>query len=164
MLLSYITAVLTVHIANAASAVLHIRLAKEFVAAKGRDRLLSLGLFTSVADNGSGASTLSSESSRETEACNAYDFMRRRKAITGRDPALARWQASIRLGSYAASEGANLCVWDMACSCFLPQLTVEQMSSVGALLDHMIRERAVGELEDEGIGGLNVRGIEVLAL
>lgn len=38
------------------------------------------------------------------------------------------------------------------------------MASVGALLDHMVRERAVGELEDEGIGGLSVRAIEVLAL
>lgn len=38
------------------------------------------------------------------------------------------------------------------------------MASVGALLDHMVRERAVGELQDEGVGGLNVRAIEVLTL
>jgi hypothetical protein len=41
---------------------------------------------------------------------------------------------------------------------------LNQMASVGALLDHIVRERAVGNLEDEGIGDLNIRGIEALTL
>jgi len=35
---------------------------------------------------------------------------------------------------------------------------------VGALLDHLARARAVGELEGEGIGGLDIRSIESLVL
>lgn len=37
------------------------------------------------------------------------------------------------------------------------------MGSVGALLDHLAKVRAVGELDDEGIGGLEVRDIEYIA-
>ncbi|KAI0315802.1 muts domain V-domain-containing protein [Amylostereum chailletii] len=37
-------------------------------------------------------------------------------------------------------------------------------SSIGALLDYLARERAVGQLEDEGIGGLRITGIETLTL
>lgn len=36
-----------------------------------------------------------------------------------------------------------------------------QLGAVGALLDHLIRERAVGDLSDEGV---EVRGIELLTL
>lgn len=35
---------------------------------------------------------------------------------------------------------------------------------MGALLDHIVRIRAVGELDDQGIGGLEIRGIEYLTL
>ena len=38
------------------------------------------------------------------------------------------------------------------------------MASIGALLDHLVRERAVNELEDDGIWGLEVRAIEMLSL
>jgi len=38
------------------------------------------------------------------------------------------------------------------------------MASIGALLDHLARERAVNELGDDGIGGLEVRDIELLSL
>lgn len=41
---------------------------------------------------------------------------------------------------------------------------IRQLGSLGALLDHMTRVRAVGELADEGIGGLNIRDIESVAL
>ena len=34
------------------------------------------------------------------------------------------------------------------------------MSSVGALLDHLARQRAMGELDDEGLEGLEIRDIE----
>jgi DNA mismatch repair protein MSH5 len=38
------------------------------------------------------------------------------------------------------------------------------MASIGALLDHLAHERAVNELDDDGIGGLEVRDIEMLSL
>ena len=39
-----------------------------------------------------------------------------------------------------------------------------QLGCIGALLDHLARIRAVGDLEDEGVNGLEVRAIEPLAL
>jgi DNA mismatch repair protein MSH5 len=39
-----------------------------------------------------------------------------------------------------------------------------QLASVGALIDHLVREQAVAALEDEGIGGLDIRDIEVITL
>ncbi|KAG6891657.1 Prohibitin-2, subunit of the prohibitin complex (Phb1p-Phb2p) [Termitomyces sp. T32_za158] len=62
---------------------------------------------------------------------NAYDFMRRRRDVSG-DPTLKRWNAL--------------------------------MASIGALIDHVVRERAVGDLDDQGIGGLDIRDIEILTL
>jgi DNA mismatch repair protein MSH5 len=38
------------------------------------------------------------------------------------------------------------------------------MASIGALLDHLIRERAINDLEDDDIGGLDVRDIEILSM
>ena len=38
------------------------------------------------------------------------------------------------------------------------------MASIGALLDHLVRERAVSSLEDEGIHSLDVRDIEIVSL
>lgn len=38
------------------------------------------------------------------------------------------------------------------------------MASIGALIDYVVRERAVGDLDDEGVGGLFVRDIEILTL
>ncbi|KAG5735367.1 Prohibitin-2 [Termitomyces sp. T112] len=38
------------------------------------------------------------------------------------------------------------------------------MASIGALLDHVVRERAVGDLDDEGIRGLDIRDIKILTL
>lgn len=38
------------------------------------------------------------------------------------------------------------------------------MASIGALLDHLVHERAVDGLDDDGIGGLEVRDIEMLSL
>jgi hypothetical protein len=43
-------------------------------------------------------------------------------------------------------------------------LLFTQIASIGALLDHLVRERAVNDLEDEGIAGLEVRDIEALSL
>jgi len=38
------------------------------------------------------------------------------------------------------------------------------MASVGALIDHLVREQAVTALEDDGIAGLDIRDIEVITL
>lgn len=38
------------------------------------------------------------------------------------------------------------------------------MASIGALIDYLTRERAANELEYEDVGGLDIRGIEILAL
>ena len=35
---------------------------------------------------------------------------------------------------------------------------------MGALLDHLARECVTGDLENEGVGGLNILDIEVLSL
>lgn len=38
------------------------------------------------------------------------------------------------------------------------------MSAAGALIDHLVRERAMTDLDDEGIRGLEIREIEILTL
>jgi len=39
-----------------------------------------------------------------------------------------------------------------------------QLGSMGALLDYLVRDQALGDLEPEGLRGLDVRGIVNLAL
>jgi hypothetical protein len=38
------------------------------------------------------------------------------------------------------------------------------MSSAGALIDYLVKERALGDLNDEGIQGLEVREMKTLVL
>lgn len=38
------------------------------------------------------------------------------------------------------------------------------MAAVGALLEHMTRVHAIGDLDDQGIHGLDIQNIEMLAL
>jgi DNA mismatch repair protein MSH5 len=38
------------------------------------------------------------------------------------------------------------------------------MASVGALIDHLVRENAMSDLEVEGVAGLEICGIEMLSL
>ncbi|KAH9841446.1 DNA mismatch repair protein MutS [Rhodofomes roseus] len=121
-----------------------VRPHKDFSAAKGRDRLLSLRLLSELPSD-LARDMPSSESDSGSEPRNAYEFMRRRQEIGG-DPTMQQWNASIRLANYASMEATPLC-----------------LGSVGALLDHLTRIRAVGDLDDEGINGLEVRAIEPLA-
>ena len=85
-----------------------IRPHKDFVPAKGRERLLSLRLLSELplkdADTDS-----SSDLASNSEPRNAYDFMARRREI-GADPTLKRWNASIRLSNFASVESSPLCV------------------------------------------------------
>ncbi|KAI0789758.1 DNA mismatch repair protein MutS [Abortiporus biennis] len=127
---------------DASNGVFQIRPHKDFMPSKGRDRVLSLRLLAELPHYEEDQSSNSDPS----EPRNAYEFMNKRREVNG-DPTQTRWQASIRLANYAAVDGAPLC-----------------LGSIGALLDHLSRVRAVGELDDEGIGGLEIRGIEYMAL
>ncbi|CAK5284093.1 unnamed protein product [Mycena citricolor] len=136
---------------DASGGVFQIRPQKEFVPSKGRERLLSLRLLAHI-PRSSLDLPASSDDDRDgvsvvSQTRNAYDFMRRRHEVRGGDPTVARWNACIRLSNYTAVESSPLSI-----------------SCIGALLDYLVRDRAANDLEDEGIGGLEVRGIETLAL
>ena len=81
-----------------------ICLAKDFALAKGRERLLSLGCLSELP-----VDVLDPATSDSDTASNAYDFMQRRRAVTG-DPTQRKWNASIRLGNFASLEASPLCV------------------------------------------------------
>uniref|UniRef100_A0A8H7Y3V9 DNA mismatch repair proteins mutS family domain-containing protein n=1 Tax=Psilocybe cubensis TaxID=181762 RepID=A0A8H7Y3V9_PSICU len=132
---------------ESADGTFQIRPFKEFLAAKGRDRLLSLNLFNHYTPGGDDlppSSDIDSHSS--SRPTNAYDFMTSRRAVTG-DPAARRWSASVRLANFTSVEFSPLC-----------------MASIGALLDHIVRQKALSDCDDEGIGGLDIRNIETLAI
>jgi len=38
------------------------------------------------------------------------------------------------------------------------------MASIGALLDQIVRERALSDFDDDGIGGLDIKDIEIVSL
>jgi DNA mismatch repair protein MSH5 len=38
------------------------------------------------------------------------------------------------------------------------------MAAIGALLDHIVQERALADFDDDGIGGLDINDIEIIAL
>ncbi|KAA1469886.1 hypothetical protein DENSPDRAFT_649174 [Dentipellis sp. KUC8613] len=121
-----------------------IRPHKDFNPRKGLNRMLTLGFLSDLQDDDPGQEAVDSDSL--SDARNAYEFMTRRKNDQG-DPSLKRWNASVRMSNFASLDNAPLCI-----------------GSMGALLDHLARVRAVGELEDYGVGGLDIRGIEALAL
>lgn len=134
---------------EASGGVFQIRPHKEFAPSKGRERLLSLRLLSHLPQEDSDlpASSDIAPTSSNSETRNAYDFMRRRHEVIGDDPTARRWNASIRLSNFTSVESSPLCI-----------------ASIGVLLDHLVRERAVNDLEDEGISGLEVRDIEALSL
>ncbi|KAF8645267.1 hypothetical protein AX16_008091 [Volvariella volvacea WC 439] len=123
-----------------------IRPHKEFVAAKGRDRLLSLHLLTELPSEEVEEHLESSPTARTGVQQNVCNLMRKRRETSG-DPTTMRWNALIRLSNFTAVETSPLC-----------------MASVGALIDHLVRERALGDLADDGIRGLDIRDIEALCL
>ncbi|CAA7258834.1 unnamed protein product [Cyclocybe aegerita] len=125
-----------------------IRPCKDFAASKGKSRLLSLSRFATLASDDHvlpPSSDTGSDSSRDRPH-NAYDFMRSRREVTG-DPTAKRWNASVRLSNFASVDSAPLC-----------------MASVGALLDHIVRERASTDFDDDGVGSLDICDIEILSL
>ena len=92
-------------LAEAAATLFQIRPAKDFVPAKGYDRLLSLSFLSELPAEGD---NLSSHSSSDAPS-NAYDFMQRRQEANGH-PLLKKWNANIRIGNFASLEKAPLCV------------------------------------------------------
>ncbi|KAG8214591.1 DNA mismatch repair protein mutS [Butyriboletus roseoflavus] len=133
--------------AEASGGVFQIRPHKEFVPSKGRNSLLSLNLLTRLDCDLSSNHEDASDISSAIGIRNVYDFMAKRRVATG-DPAMERWNAAIRLANFASLESAPLCI-----------------SSVGALLDFLVRERATGERGDvDETAELDVCGIEALAL
>ncbi|KAJ7644219.1 DNA mismatch repair protein MutS [Roridomyces roridus] len=137
---------------DASGGLFQIRPHKEFSPVKGRERMLSLRLLSQLSHQDDGdlpasSDVASTSSNTDNTRGNAYDFMRRRQEANGGDPTLRRWNASIRLSNFTSVDSSPLCI-----------------ASVGALLDHLVRERAVNDLEDEGIAGLEVRDIEAFSL
>lgn len=132
--------------AEAAGCIMQIRPHKEFFAARGRDRILSLKILAELGGETDHASDVSSAVSSGSGLRNAYDFMQKRAPKTG-DPNINRWNAAIRLANFASVESAPLC-----------------LSSIGALIDFLTRERVAGELDHDGPEGPKIQSIEVLAL
>lgn len=131
--------------AEAAGSVFQIRPHKEFAPTKGRERLLSLRLLTDLEEGVYGSSEALSEISGGGLK-GAYNFMHERKQTSG-DPNMKRWNATIRLANFASLESAPLC-----------------LSSIGALIDFLTRERAAGESEHDGPEALEIQSIEALVL
>ncbi|KAG8944499.1 MutS protein msh5 [Tulasnella sp. 424] len=111
-----------------------VRPHKEFSPNQGKEKLLSLRVISEIEDY---------ESMEQNPLANAYDFMRSRNA---KDPYIKKWAASIRTSNFATMT-APLC-----------------MSAAGALLDHLVRIHATGDLSVEGIGGLDIVDIHALSL
>lgn len=128
-----------------AGGMFQIRPHKDFSPGKGRNRLLSLKLFSDLSTYDIEEESRSDIDS-SSEPRNAYDFMKKRRDMDG-DPTMRRWNATIRMSNFASVDAAPLCV-----------------GSMGALLDHLARECVAGDLENEGVGGLNILDIEVLSL
>lgn len=93
---------------DASDGVFQVRPHKEFIPSKGRDRVLSLRLLTVLPVDENVFNAFSSTSS-DSEARNAYDFMRRRRDATG-NPSIQKWNAAIRLANFASIEDSPLCV------------------------------------------------------
>ncbi|EIN12874.1 hypothetical protein PUNSTDRAFT_111245 [Punctularia strigosozonata HHB-11173 SS5] len=130
---------------DASSGRFTIRPWKDFAAPKGRERLLCLPMLLNLSEDPQGGDVVSTVSG-SSEPRNAYDFMQRRREVHG-DPVMQRWNAGIRLANFTDPSDSPLC-----------------MGSIAALLDHLARERAIGDLEPEGLGALDVRAIKSVSL
>jgi DNA mismatch repair protein MSH5 len=91
---------------EASSGTFQIRPHKDFLPAKGRDRILSLRLLSDLPID---EDTYSPEVGSNPEPRNAYDFMRSRRSA-GEDPTMKKWNASIRLANFASADSSPLCV------------------------------------------------------
>lgn len=109
-------------LADSSGGLFQLRPHKDFLPVKGRERVLSLRLLAELPSHHLEGER-SSSPDHNSEPTSAYDFMRKRKDVTG-DPTMQRWNASIRLANYAAVDSAPLCVsafLDLSQSCSFPQ-------------------------------------------
>lgn len=90
---------------DVAGGVFQIRPHKDFVPSKGRERLVSLNLLSSLPQGEPAHSDIASNMSNPK---NAYDFMTRQKDISG-DPTTRRWNALIRLSNFSSVDNSPLC-------------------------------------------------------
>lgn len=86
--------------------IFQLRPHKDFVPARGRERLLSLRILSVLPLDDDNHSSVHSFSDTPH---NASEFMRRRQEANG-DPAMKRWNAMVRLGNFATLDNAPLCV------------------------------------------------------
>ena len=100
---------LLVNLVDATGGTFQIRPFKEFMASKGRDRLLSLSRITDFSTEENDLPPSSDNDSNSSRPLNAYDFMRSRHETNG-DPTTKRRNASIRLANFASIESSPLCV------------------------------------------------------
>lgn len=138
-----------------------IRPHKEFSSIKGRDRLLALRFLSAISSPDQDDETASASGENPK---SAYDFMRRQAQPKNMDPTTMRWNASIRLSNFASLECCPLSVSYSIYLQFLNYTSYYKLSSIGGLLDHLIRERARTELDPVDEGMLDVQEIEVLKL
>lgn len=99
---------------DSAMGTFQIRPFKEFMASRGRDRLLSLSLLTDFSTEDSDLPPSSDNGSNSSRPANAYNFMISRLEANG-DPTAKRWNASIRLANFASVESSPLCVSCILC-------------------------------------------------
>ena len=85
-----------------------IRPHKDFSPGKGRNRLLSLKLFSDLSTYDIEEESRSDIDS-SSEPRNAYYFMKKRRDMDG-DPTMRRWNATIRMSNFASVDAAPLCV------------------------------------------------------
>ncbi|KAJ2919133.1 hypothetical protein MD484_g1189, partial [Candolleomyces efflorescens] len=140
---------------DSAGGLFQVRPFKEFNAKRGRERLFSLTRLSELSCDfddlnmtDEASNSMLDDDDTETRSRNAYEFMQKRQAARGTgDPHVQRWNAVTRLANFANAEGSPYC-----------------MASIGALLDHLVRERAASDYDDDGIPGLEIRDIQILCL
>lgn len=93
--------------ADISGAFFQIRPRKDFLPAKGRDRLLSLGLFAQLPEDH--PSTMDIDVDHAGHGRTAYEFMQKRRDTSG-DPTQIRWNAMIRLSNFTSVDSSPLCV------------------------------------------------------
>ncbi len=112
------------------SNVFQIRPFKEFIASKGRDRLLSLSRLSHlIVDDSILPPSSDVDASSSSRPTNAYDFMQLRRRVTG-DPTAQRWNASVRLTNFASVDSSPLCVSPNSLV-FRPAVSMRSHSAAG---------------------------------
>ena len=84
-----------------------VRAKKEFVAERGRDRLLGLPFLSTIDAVSAPANSRESEHASRTRADDPYSFVDGRPDV---DPETGRWQAAVRAANFVEANDSPLCV------------------------------------------------------